>query len=1023
MKGIRRDLAITSHRWRIEWTPNVWSSLILTHSPVETLCRGLAELVLITLTFRTPLSSVVPRSTHFGHIDCPEPISSALVPNTTIRPNVLMASSKAASSAIPSRNLSLSGNDVRLRSSQLVGSLRVGGVKQNEPPVRRRTTITSNENLETTVNKLFNTLSVEEIRSKEMNMRKETEERRQELRVLVGARYRDLIDSADTIVEMRELSKEAYQKMNRVETGCKKVLGLREDSLLASTTGKMEEKNLRRGNTSTAKKIKILVDTPEQIWREIENNRYLEASQLYLRAKETHQSMEGASDAKTIASIHGSIPLLLHQWSTISQFPPKILESGRAHEKSGTLPVEQHSDTLASILLLSSSDLPSLCKEFLQSRLSCALDSLKSDSKASNQSGILQQLNSVVYVLQSSIEHTEILFTSDATNKRGAMINESLSKVGHKKEDLQLDRTTLNELTKAFIDQSCQQVRVGGGELLKKIESAKVLRDMEISLKSNISKEAELKTKTRGSVSLDSAAIEDSEWDKMCTRVCGTKVDLWEVYFRQLFVDRFKAIIREKFHSIGIQSKLKSVLSHVSEDKGSSEQDRHMAHFIWGTYHGAAEEEKNDNVRSRALGITKNLEEVSQHISKQLTSILHDITSSFEWQSGRQDTQMIKSYAQETCYEAMYRMSREIQECLGKDMQEELFVGRICRSIYHHSYSIEPLLRGSIYNTMTSQNSNPVRKSMRNSKVNVSGPPQQTKEMQKMLDVYKSLEYRSYMTWVKRIAEKMESGLRKSIEEDHWGDSTRKRLWEETKVSVENDGVKTEETVLLPFQCSQYVLNHVFDVCQEIDKKGGNFNIEKSVIQYLVYELSERVVRVYHEFLLSDQGSVISKEGVIQLFYDVFFLSSVFSCRKDIHYVQEQNHTRSQLGVEALGVEEGKSKKMDEYDQVIQWTNRINSLISKIKSHLDPIEVVFYEPHVTQSSQKFFRRSIVLLGSIIQSSKLPPQQPLKGKVGPEQHNLLILAPLPSRFALLPIGNPETESRKDVRRKSCKFTRG
>jgi len=49
----------------------------------------------------------------------------------------------------------------------------------------------------------------------------------------------------------------------------------------------------------------------------------------------------------------------------------------------------------------------------------------------------------------------------------------------------------------------------------------------------------------------------------------------------------------------------------------------------------------------------------------------------------------------------------------------------------------------------------------------------------------------------------------------------------ETKVSVENDGVKTEETVLLPFQCSQYVLNHVFDVCQEIDKKGGNFNIEK----------------------------------------------------------------------------------------------------------------------------------------------------------------------------------------------------
>ena len=50
--------------------------------------------------------------------------------------------------------------------------------------------------------------------------RKDIEEKKQELRRLVGARYRDLIDSADSIIQMRDLVKDLDAKMHQMEDLC-----------------------------------------------------------------------------------------------------------------------------------------------------------------------------------------------------------------------------------------------------------------------------------------------------------------------------------------------------------------------------------------------------------------------------------------------------------------------------------------------------------------------------------------------------------------------------------------------------------------------------------------------------------------------------------------------------------------------------------------------------------------------------------------------------------------------------------
>ena len=50
---------------------------------------------------------------------------------------------------------------------------------------------------------LFESRTVSEIRDVEARTRRDIEEKKEELRQLVGASYRDLIESADSILDMR----------------------------------------------------------------------------------------------------------------------------------------------------------------------------------------------------------------------------------------------------------------------------------------------------------------------------------------------------------------------------------------------------------------------------------------------------------------------------------------------------------------------------------------------------------------------------------------------------------------------------------------------------------------------------------------------------------------------------------------------------------------------------------------------------------------------------------------------------
>ncbi len=168
-----------------------------------------------------------------------------------------------------------------------------------------------------------------------------------------------------------------------------------------------------------------------------------------------------------------------------------------------------------------------------------------------------------------------------------------------------------------------------------------------------------------------------------------------------------------------------------------------------------------------------------------------------------------------------------------------------------------------------------------------------------------------------------------------------------------------------------------------------------------------------------------NKEGLIQLLFDTRFIFDVLSGRKE---VKESFADMKEFINAASKSTEDKVETDEILEQVMNWTNKVNKLMEKIENEvttfkmntnngqLDPIDVLFYGPHVKQSVMKSYKRCIVLFGSLTQLNRLYTSvyacrthlhlfSKQKPSAVQEQPNVIVLAAPVTRFTLLPISTP------------------
>mgnify|MGYP002214419276 CR=1 FL=1 len=147
------------------------------------------------------------------------------------------------------------------------------------------------------VDAMFEKCTIVQIREAEREKRREIEDKKKEMRETVGARYRDIIKSADSIAEMQTCCRDIAAASTQMEKMCDAVS-------VAATRGKQSASAAlhqgavagTRNSTmavvqSVAHSVNYLLDTPSHIWSCLDDRRHLDGALRFLSAQRVYAEL------------------------------------------------------------------------------------------------------------------------------------------------------------------------------------------------------------------------------------------------------------------------------------------------------------------------------------------------------------------------------------------------------------------------------------------------------------------------------------------------------------------------------------------------------------------------------------------------------------------------------------------------------------------------------------------------------------------------------------------------------------
>ncbi|CAM6097162.1 unnamed protein product [Calypogeia fissa] len=465
---------------------------------------------------------------------------------------------------------------------------------------------------------LFETRSVVEIREVEVQTRKEIEEKKEELRQLVGASYRDLIESADSILLMRQSCEAVADNIQKMEVGFESLKSSISLSSVSSESAKERQKS--ESLFGLGGRVKYLVDTPEKIWGCLDEHMYLEGSERYLRAKEVHSLLTATPVQRS--ELFATFPLLRHQWPLVRTFRGQIPQRSRDRLQEPGFKVVDYAIALAAIGIIEELPATQIFSLFLETRRMWLRVHLRSaiagtgiagskfhkrnSSRSGGETGIadLLQKGEKVTVTGSFTSDTESIAASLC--KLGHMIQASLCHVGElflevsgkmpllfstlltappgsqlfggipnperevglwkaHREKLEMSMVPLSaklitESCISWLAKCAAEIIAEGKCLLQHVKTGKELAEIERVVREDLAKQAALSESLEWLKSAFGSSF-DSPWDCLCELLLKEPTSLWEVLFENMFVSRMKEVIDAGFRSISIDDVLDEVLS------------------------------------------------------------------------------------------------------------------------------------------------------------------------------------------------------------------------------------------------------------------------------------------------------------------------------------------------------------------------------------------------------------------------------------------------------------------------------
>lgn len=471
--------------------------------------------------------------------------------------------------------------------------------------------------------KLFGTKSTEEIRQIEAVTQNEILQKKEELRQMVGERYRDLIEAADTITEMNECANDIKLYCANIQKFCSKEL---------HTTTKLNKiRNSKEldGYMEIASQVKILMELSENIWSAVEQGHLIKASYLYIEGNKIlcNLNLDGST---MVCPVLQWFPVLTQQIQTLDELRSSIKKKCRQQLNDIELDIWLLTEAILAIIMLEKVSLQHVFEEFLNIRFNLISDVLISEKYASLpvKSKLVTVINAFIYTITQIYQ----IFVLNASGNDNAMSNNSetplLSLVlqqlncsddqdvasngifarlnlddifDNKKSWKKYLPTEITKLDKVIGDTSIESEHMNLSNITDScqhwIEKCQtVIRKEALVLLCYVNSFKELSSLRE---IIDSVlksteeycdGKEDDEiinsWKFTCEKVIGRNINTWDFLLYEIFLTKGKELMSSAFYDLTSQGKImleKTANDLAEELKKSLEQD--LNNFVWREDH------------------------------------------------------------------------------------------------------------------------------------------------------------------------------------------------------------------------------------------------------------------------------------------------------------------------------------------------------------------------------------------------------------------------------------------------------
>ncbi|KAI3473367.1 hypothetical protein Pfo_030657 [Paulownia fortunei] len=599
---------------------------------------------------------------------------------------------------------------------------------------------------------LFRMKPISEIRNVEATTRKQIQYKSEELRQLVGNRYRDLIDSADSIVVMKSSCESISANISAIHHAI--LYSLSSPDVPRSPHVSFNPVGARI--YGIACRVKYLVDTPENIWGCLDESMFLESSARYIRAKHVHFNLLNCKDNKNVLS---NFPLLKHQWQIVEGF--KVQISQRSHERlldqAINLGISAYADALAAIAIIDELEPKQGLTLFIDSRKSIISQKLCTCCRDANadSSEVISVFCDVLKIIQITICQVGKLFlqvlndmplfyktvldTPPASQLFGGIPNpdEEVKLWNLFKDKLESNMVLLD---RDFISKTCSDwLRNCGKEITSKI-SGRYLIDVvgsgyDLSLAEKLIRETiDSKQVLEGSLEwLKSVFGSEIElpWKRTRELVLGEDSDIWDDIFEDAFVHRMKGIIDLQFDELsGVVDVVQSVRSIVKPPGDHTDSEDYLNRFqsvggVWfmkpnGKNQGSIpglkshQPQENDFLSCLSTYFGPEVSRIKDAVDNCCQNVLEDLLSFLESLNAPRRLRDLAPYVQNKCYESLSTILIQLKnelDHLYSDLENEnkadmsalspailversLFIGRLLFAFQKHARHI-PVILGS----------------------------------------------------------------------------------------------------------------------------------------------------------------------------------------------------------------------------------------------------------------------------------------------------------------------------------------